>query len=257
MIKSKLNLFLWFLMRPKFYRELLSLFHKRLWQICTSNLTYKKDKTATRKWCEERAISTEEALFNLTKEKKKPVKMIYGECFREAKQVESKCPCKMGGEGDLDLLYHLSESVQSKRIIETGVAYGWSSLVFLLSLNKRGGRLISTDMPYPGRGNDNFVGCVVPETLKSRWRLLRYPDRQILPKILKKGKYDLCHYDSDKSYFGRNWAYPKLWKGLRKGGVFISDDVGDNRAFIDFCKKIGRIPMIVKKKNKYIGFLIK
>ena len=46
---------------------------------------------------------------------------------------------------------------------------------------------------------------------------------------------DLCHYDSDKSYYGRRWAYPKLWEALKTGGIFISDDIQDNWAFKEFC----------------------
>ena len=70
---------------------------------------------------------------------------------------------------------------------------------------------------------------------------------------------DMCHYDSDKSYEGRMWAYPRLWEALRDGGVFISDDVNDNQAFRDFCESVGVQPYIMAKANSshYVGIIIK
>ena len=34
-------------------------------------------------------------------------------------------------------------------------------------------------------------------------------------------KFDFCHYDSDKSYQGRMFAYNKIWKNLKKKGIFF------------------------------------
>ena len=69
----------------------------------------------------------------------------------------------MGGAGHVDLLYHVCLHKRPDRIVETGVAYGWSSLAILLALEENGrGALVSIDRPYPGLDNDAFVGCVVP-----------------------------------------------------------------------------------------------
>ena len=67
----------------------------------------------------------------------------------------------------------------------------------------------------------------------------------------------MCHYDSDKSYDGRMWAYPILWRALRPGGIFISDDISDNLAFRDFAAQISATPTVVKFDNKYVGILLK
>ena len=119
------------------------------------------------------------------------------------------------------------------------MAFGWSSLALLLSLrNRPAARLASVDMPYPKINNDAYVGCIVPEDLRTRWTLLRYADREGLPKALQLlGALDLCHYDSDKRYRSRMWAYPLLWNALRPGGLLLSDDIGDNVAFRDCCKQ--------------------
>ena len=72
-------------------------------------------------------------------------------------------------------------------------------------------------MPYPGLNNEKYVGCVVHESLKKNWELMRLPDITGIPLALKKfGNIDLCHYDSDKSYQGRMKSYPILWNALNK-----------------------------------------
>lgn len=253
-LKSKLNTLIWYLLRPKYYGQLWSLALQKFKSDEKENT-----RSVSEAWCDRHAISTKEAIselggyFNFNIEEK------YKDIFKEAQVKVQNLPVKMGGGGDINLLYHLSESIQAEQVIETGVAHGWSSLAILLSISQRpGSMLISTDMPYAKMGNENFVGCVVPNHLKNKWTLLRLPDTSGLPKALKQfDKIDLCHYDSDKTYNGRKWAYPKLWDKLRTGGLFISDDIGDNIAFKEFSESLNVKPTIVKFKSQYIGILIK
>ena len=73
----------------------------------------------------------------------------------------------MGGPGDINLLFDAVRLLNSKYVIETGVAYGWSSLAILTAMSRNGlGKLFSIDMPYPKVGNESFVGIVVPDRLK-------------------------------------------------------------------------------------------
>ncbi len=113
-------------------------------------------------------------------------------------------------------------------------------------------------MPYLGQDGDQYVGCVVPEKLKTNWKLFRHADRESLPKILKETQaIDVVHYDSDKSYEGMKWAYETLYPLVKKGGVFISDDINDNSAFQDFCESKNITPNVVEFEGKYVGFFIK
>jgi hypothetical protein len=113
-------------------------------------------------------------------------------------------------------------------------------------------------MPYPGLDNDRFVGCVVPERLRAMWKIVRSADRKALPEALAEiSTIDLCHYDSDKSYAGRRWAYGLLWNALRPGGIFMSDDIGDNMAFHDFCLSVRLDPIVVRYDDKYCGMIVK
>jgi predicted O-methyltransferase YrrM len=166
---------------------------------------------------------------------------------------------EMGGAGALDLLYRLVKGFKPHNVLETGVSYGWSGLAILLAMEENGqGQLVSTDMPYPKMNNEDFVGLVIPEHLHTRWQLLRIPDKVTIPKVMSNTDgFDLIHYDSDKSYEGRKWAYPTLWEGLVVNGIFISDDISDNIAFKEFCDSIGIKPMIVLLNGKFVGIMEK
>lgn len=186
--------------------------------------------------------------------------LIGKERYSRAEERIGKCPVTMGGPGDLRLLFYCCEAANATRVVETGVAYGWSSLAILSSLSRRSGaRLTSVDMPYPKRGNERWVGVAVPPELSAHWHLIRLPDQNGLRQALQRqdGPIDVCHYDSDKSYYGRMWAYPQLWDALRPGGVFISDDVQNNFAFKEFVEERGAPFFIVESQGKYVGIILK
>ena len=247
---------LWYLRRPRLYREMV----RKAWATALGRRGRDGSRAKAERWCSQRAISAREAIRLLTgSPPSEPIASRFPAVFAAAQAAAAKCPVEMGGAANLDLLFAAAEALEAQRAIETGVAYGWSSLALLLSLSARpGGRLVSTDMPYTGRNNDRFVGCVVPRELRPHWRLIDRADRDGLPLALRDlPAIDLCHYDSDKSYAGRMWAYPRLFAALRPGGCFISDDVGDNRAFRDFCRAVGRKPIVVESDGKYVGVLVK
>jgi predicted O-methyltransferase YrrM len=257
MMINKITILFWFLKRPRLYPEMIRLIKKKLFR-AESFQNEKKQEALY--WCTNLCVDKNTALELLTGKKvPTPVNILFRRYFENAEKIQKECPVEMGGPGELDILYWAAEHLKALKVIETGVAYGWSSLAILLSLNTRhGSRLISIDMPYPTMNNDSYVGCIVPEDLRANWEIIRYADRQALPKAIKKiNEIDMCHYDSDKSYEGRMWAYPILWKTLRLGGFFISDDIGDNTAFLEFSKSVGCNPIVVEKEKKYIGILIK
>jgi len=254
---SKFLTLVWYLRQPKLYPHLIY----QLQQLFFPNPLERTREEAIN-WCTPRSISTADALeLIIGKAENRKLSEIYPEFFDRANKLINKLPVQMGGGADLELLYFLSKNQEATTIVETGVASGWSSLTFLLSLrNQENGHLYSADIPYAKLKNEDFVGCVIPDELKSRWSLLRLPDRQALRKIKEKvSEIDVFHYDSDKSYRGRMWAYPYVWKMIKKGGIFISDDISDNIAFKNFAETLKISPIIIynKPENKFIGILVK
>lgn len=178
----------------------------------------------------------------------------------EGEKLSSNAQVSMGGAGAAEFLFKVVVALRARNVVETGVAYGWSSLALLAALDELGhGHLHSVDMPYPKLGNEAWVGVVVPERLRGRWTLIREPDRYGLVRALGgcSAAPELVHYDSDKSFWGRRWAYPIIWNALKPGGVFISDDIQDNlffKRFVDGC----RLPFVViADRGKYVGCIRK
>ena len=184
---------------------------------------------------------------------------MYQSIFEESKRIIKKNPVTLGGAGDLELLYNISKLNNINKILETGVANGWSSLSILLSIKddlKKS--LVSIDLPYPFKNSEEYIGRAVPFNLRKKWNLIIDNDKKILSDFLLKDiKFDLIHYDSDKSYDGRIKSYNIIWKILNTNGILISDDVSDNNAFAYFSKTKKMKPIIYEYKGKHIGFIKK
>ena len=251
---EKIHTLIWFLKRPKFWLHAIELIKR----IFLSNLDTISHKEIARKWASEHSVSYEEALLKMGIDGNK--QGMSKAILKEGQDLADKSLANMGGPGDTNLLYDIVRLTKSKLVIETGVAYGWSSLSILYAMSQNNeGKLYSVDMPYPKMDNESFVGIVIPERFKKRWSLIREPDRNGLKKAIKKIGYkiDFCHYDSDKSWWGRAYAFPILWRALNLGGLFISDDIQDNLYFAEFAKAKSMPYAVIKSGNKYVGIIRK
>jgi predicted O-methyltransferase YrrM len=257
----RLGIIFWFLKRPRLYkqlvRELIS-FSKR-----TTHPTLQKSVEAE-VLCEKLAVSEKDGFHKIFPDQDyTEISEMHNSAVREAEETVRLKDFNWGGQGNMSLNYNLAEAKKARNILETGVAYGWSSLSFLLSLeNRNAGRLVSVDMPFFGVENEAEVGCAVPEKLKNRWSLISLPDKDGLPKVFKQmPSIDISHYDSDKSYEGKKWAFPEIWKHLKEDGLLISDDISDNMAFFEFAESVSTSPIVIKtfdtQVEKYVGILIK
>ena len=251
---NKLLLLIWIILRPKYYLHLFSLIKRKF---LINNDTTKNSKKA-HEWAKENAISYVDALEKLNINGK--LIGLDKDTITEGQKLEAKSSVKMGGAGHIHLLYDCVRLLKVRNVVETGVAYGWSSLAILKALSQNGfGKLYSVDMPYPRKKNENDVGIVVPQNLRNNWTLIRKPDNPGIISALKKagGEIDLCHYDSDKSWWGRHYAYPILWKSLKSNGLFISDDIQDNLYFSEFVKKNLLNFAVVEFEGKFVGLIRK
>ncbi len=251
---DRLRTVLWYARRPSFWQHGLGLVRRKLTR---ARRRYEKRKDEVQAWAEPLAVSAREALAAVgLVQSKETLPVIPEQLLEEGRQLASTVNVRMGGAADLELLYAATVSLRPRAVLETGVAYGWSSLAILDALERNGrGHLVSIDMPYALRKNERWVGVVVPDRLRQRWTLIRKPDRPGIRHGLRAigGALDLAHYDSDKSYVGRMYAYPLMWDALVPGGLLISDDIQDNFAFRDFCERRGIPFQVVRNGEKFAG----
>ena len=254
MIYEKTRTLLWFAKRPSHWAHAFALAQRKfLTDHDTPDLRGK-----ARRWAEENAVTVDAALSKL--ELHGRVDDIDPALFSEARARASEARTVMGGAGDLRLLFNTVRLSGASRVLETGVAYGWSSLAILSAFQgRRNARLVSVDMPYPKLGNEEDVGIVVPERLQENWTLVRKPDRNGILEAISElgGQIDLCHYDSDKSWWGRHYAFPVLWNSLKAGGVFISDDIQDNLYFSEFARRVAVPFAVTECEGKFVGIMRK
>jgi predicted O-methyltransferase YrrM len=252
-LSSKAATAAWFLRRPAFWRHGGALVRRKLMR----DMDGPDQQSEATRWAAERAVPVQAALEAVGMLKQgMSLPQLSPALLAEAERLAKLATAPMGGAGDLALIHAAARLSNAQRAVETGVAYGWSSLAILAALAENGnGQLVSVDMPYPKMNNEAFVGIVVADALRSNWTLIRLPDRNGLKRAIAQfnKSIDFAHYDSDKSYYGRGFAYPLIWQALAPGGVFISDDIQDNMRFAEFVGE-KRVPFAVTEcAGRYVG----
>ncbi len=250
--------FFWFLFRgPKYYSTLFAQIRAKL----SKNKDTDVHVGIATNWCKKNLVSLEDCLKNLgVPSDKIYIENAFDNTYKaRINEAIDNSQSNFGGPGHVDLIYTICERLNIENAIETGVAYGWSSAAILRSLSKRDGKLISIDMPMLKQTDYHLIGVAVEDKLKANWELRREPDRFGLPKAIKKlnGFLELVHYDSDKSYLGRIWSQEIIWKNLKKGGIFISDDIEDNTAFMEFVTSNSLKFNVLECEKKYVGVIKK
>lgn len=165
-------------------------------------------------------------------------------------------PGFVGGGSATAFLYFLTRRLAPLRVIETGVAAGWSSAAFLSAMQRNGkGSLFSSDLPYLGRPHArNVIGAVVSPELRPRWSLYIDGDRSNLPRILEKAQhFEIAHYDSDKSYDGRDFFCGCFLPNQARNTLWLFDDIEDNMHFRDFVDMNGFSSHVFFYDGKYLG----
>ena len=131
-------------------------------------------------------------------------------------------------------LYALTRRSKPLHILETGVANGNSSFVFLTALARNGtGTLHSVDV-------GDQVGALVTSTERADWDLhvlhaVRLREA-FLAHIRRLPPLDLFMHDSDHTAKWQRMEYEAALCRLVPGGYLASDDVDSSRAFVAFCR---------------------
>lgn len=155
------------------------------------------------------------------------------------------------GPGFMEACYAITRIVRPTTVVETGVAWGFSSAAILQALESNGsGRLYSVDLPAFRPGAQTLSGAAVPERLRKsgRWHLDLGPDRRMIPRVLHNiDTIDLFVYDSDKSYAGMRHTWALVWPRLSAGALMMLDDIHLHDALLDFADAKGVSPLIMHK----------
>ena len=167
---------------------------------------------------------------------------------------------KVAGAAAYELLYFLTKKRKPNIIVETGVAAGWSSLAFLrASKNNDNIKIFSSDFPYFRKKNpEEYIGILVKNepNLKNSNLFIEGDEINIplIIKELKTNKIDLFHYDSDKSYKGRNFCLRMLKQHFSDNAILIFDDIHNNFHFRDFVQSNNLKFTIIDHPN-YVGIV--
>jgi hypothetical protein len=259
---TKLEVALFLLARPSYHPDLWRRACVRVGQALLPPALGRSAEVATR-WAESVRVDVDSVDF-LALGTQRSLTADFPAEMAAAQAMEERFPSQKGWGGSAELIYSICEAIQARTVVETGVAQGFSTLAILLSVSKRGGHVYSVDMPAITLEDHSEVGIAVPPRLRGNWSLFPCPDYVGLKKVFAQvDLIDFCHYDSDKSYEGRCFAYPMLWDRLRPGGLFMSDDIADNTAFRDFSEDLGLPPIVLKgagagaSNPRYVGLLRK
>lgn len=183
--------------------------------------------------------------------------------FAKRLSIQSKIklknmPYSVGGGSFNQLLYFFARLKKPATLLETGVAAGSSTQTLLSTIELNGmGKLYSSDFPYCKYPNpESLVGYLVDDHLKENWELSIEGDRIALPAFLARlGQIDFFHYDSDKSYAGRTFAFEQVLPRMSKNSTIIMDDIQDNVFFRDWVESTQQTYFVFNSHAKYIGIV--
>lgn len=148
-------------------------------------------------------------------------------------------------------LYVLCKIVKPDKVVETGVAYGLSSVYILQALHEnQKGKLYSIDYVFRPWQSKEMIGKLIPEHLKNRWQLIFGTSSNNLKKLLTRlESTDIFIHDSLHTYANMKFEFETAWPFIRKGGFLLSDDVLSNNAFYHFSSSKNLKPIFLSQKG--------
>lgn len=156
-------------------------------------------------------------------------------------------------------MYVLCRLLKPEKIVETGIAYGNSSLFILQALNEnKKGQLYSIDYVFRPWETREAIGSAIPSRLRNRWHLVFGSTNKKLKKTLEElDEIDIFFHDSLHTYKNMMFEFNTTWQHIKKGGFLLSDDINDNSAFYQFYSSLKLNPIIVGENKSLLGVLQK
>lgn len=157
-------------------------------------------------------------------------------------------------------LYLLCKIIKPDKVLETGVAYGLSSMYILQALSEnKNGTLYSIDGVFTPWQSENMIGSAIPEDLRKRWNLIIGNSSEKLCDVLSTlNTIDIFLHDSLHTHKNMMYEFTTAWQHIKTNGFLISDDISGNNAFYEFYSRLGIEPFIMpQKKNSFLGIIRK
>jgi predicted O-methyltransferase YrrM len=137
--------------------------------------------------------------------------------------------------------YAVVRALRPEAVVETGVASGVSSTYLLLALERnRKGALHSVEVGDPSyRPAGREPGWIVPDRLRSRWRLHIGDAVTLLPELFREvAQMDMFIHDSLHTYEHMKFELELAYPYTRRGGLLLADDALWNSAFVEFAQAV-------------------
>lgn len=162
------------------------------------------------------------------------------ELQRRYSEVSLRFPVRWQTERQTsEALYLLVRALKPRTIVETGVANGHSSYVFLRALRENGtGCLASVDV-------EDDVGALVDEDLRTPWVPVTISAANPIADLRSclegqlGDEVDLYFHDADHRYLPHLAELRIGYEALSRGGILLSDDADTTPAYLDFTRQIG------------------
>ncbi|BBD72262.1 hypothetical protein HS1genome_0651 [Sulfodiicoccus acidiphilus] len=135
-------------------------------------------------------------------------------------------------------LYASVKAASPRVAVETGVGSGVSTTLILSALEN--GELHSIDIGAKyGEEGEEKVGFLVPEELKTKWRLHLGRSSDLLEPLLKElGEVEFFLHDGEHTYSNVMFELRTVWRYM-KSGIVAVDNYRFTEAPLNFAKEVG------------------
>lgn len=157
-------------------------------------------------------------------------------------------------------LYILCKIIKPKIVVETGVAYGLSSMYILQALfENKMGALYSIDSVFSPWQSKEMIGSAIPSHLRENWKLIFGSSQEKLEDTLNSlNSIDIFFHDSLHTYKNMQFEFKTAWPFINKNGFLLSDDIIENNAFHDFSSTMNLKSYILSQHEKsFLGIIKK
>jgi predicted O-methyltransferase YrrM len=156
--------------------------------------------------------------------------------------------------GTLELLRLFIRDARPNVVIETGVANGASTRKILSSFKEF--KLFESEL-YSFDIDPRVASPDLTRSPQFNFVTVSSPD-SFVASMNEISTVDLFYHDSDHSYGNQMLEYSTAWELLNpEKGILISDDINWSNAFLDFCKIVNRVPLLLSDSGKFTGVIFK